>query len=485
MTAFSGIILAIYCTIIFIYKDIKKIFIYSLAFSVAVLINVNMGYFIKIGGHEVSYVTFIMLYLTTLSIITLFKLNVFIRLNDVVWLGILTTFLLVNIISMFLYTYDKPIIVEGTSWDYYFFGWENKSVLDPYNVSFLGYIVLFIELIIVCCVVKLLLGRQDFIKITELIKKISCFFLLVAILEFLEKNIFKTLNISDIIIKLCGYTDDVHDYLDINNGIVAVQGFTKEKSMFSYSVFLNAFILVVEKIGNVKQKNSWMLIIMYFFFLAVNQSLSGLLYILILLFLYFVYDFKFCRFSKIRVFILLLSISLILLLLKFLVIESLMSSNNELLKRIGRTLILIFDYSQYGQDDLIITSEYIRISSIYECIGLFLDRPILGLGLASTHCYSGVVTFLSNVGLLGLLFIGGYYYYLLYSIEIKIRNIKTTKVDIDIILAMLLLWILPNLMANNLYTMINLVNPIVLMCFVAAMNKNRGNSFDEVRRESI
>jgi hypothetical protein len=47
-------------------------------------------------------------------------------------------------------------------------------------------------------------------------------------------------------------------------------------------------------------------------------------------------------------------------------------------------------------------SEASRIIGMVESFSSYLARPIIGLGLGTTYCVSGIVSILSNIGLLGL-----------------------------------------------------------------------------------
>jgi hypothetical protein len=97
------------------------------------------------------------------------------------------------------------------------------------------------------------------------------------------------------------------------------------------------------------------------------------------------------------------------------------------------------------------SSEAARFISIFESFKSYLDRPLLGLGIGTTYCTSGIISILSNIGLFGLI----------YWIKLLILDYYKIRFLLGIML------FLPTLITNDLATLYDLsyVSLIALIYF--------------------
>ena len=168
-------------------------------------------------------------------------------------------------------------------------------------------------------------------------------------------------------------------------GFTRIGGFVGEPSHYAY-VTLPAFGYVMGKsITDIKYKKKWyMLALLFLFGLIISFSTSGFASIIIFMTIYSLYNFK----RKIYIYMTLFLIVIIVTGAIF----------------FGEYLNAFIQYNMakitLGQG-----SFAIRIWSVKHNLILFLKYPFLGIGIGSGGALGGIVTVLTNIGIIGMGFL--------------------------------------------------------------------------------
>ena len=168
-------------------------------------------------------------------------------------------------------------------------------------------------------------------------------------------------------------------------GFTRIGGFVGEPSRYAY-VTLPAFGYVMGKsITDIKYKKKWyMLALLFLFGLIISFSTSGFASIIIFMTIYSLYNFK----RKIYIYMILFLIVIIVMGAIF----------------FGEYLNAFIQYNMakitLGQG-----SFAIRIWSVKHNLILFLKYPFLGIGIGSGGALGGIVTVLTNIGIIGMGFL--------------------------------------------------------------------------------
>lgn len=133
--------------------------------------------------------------------------------------------------------------------------------------------------------------------------------------------------------------------------------------------------------------------------------------------------------------------------------DTMLNSNNYLLKRVGISIQQL-QIIVSGAGTLMYSSESIRLSGIVYDLKLLAERPLLGFGLGSVSCNSGVVTMLVNAGILGFV---AWYYTINRYMNIE-KSLSEAVFSIYIV-------IFPSVFLNDYETIFCIIIPIVLRCF--------------------
>ena len=410
-------------------------------------ISIYMGYFVKFSeGGEVSYSTISWLACT-------FFAN---RLNISKHIGawdagkvakkiLLYLFCLAfSTLLFFIYRYDKPV-VEGSDYTNFMLNTVGYAHLTNSSIKF-GWIYASLMLCYVLRVAYKKLCLHDILYIGERFIKYTTIMILVGYLEFFTENLFDSLFVTNSAVTFFGKSGAQQIMITYDRGWSNIQVFTKEASMFSTSLLYSVIIAVNMVILQGKKKKYLYYIGASMLLMVINRSMSSYVYVFLLV----VYITYLRPFSTIKhgtnpkiAFWLLFVIVLVLS------SQTLLMSDSYLSNRLNESITQL---SGFRDESFTNTSEGLRYFGMYHCLSIFADRPLFGVGLGCIACVSGVITLLSNIGLLGLCS-----YVALVSPSI--RGISR----LDSILLMLLVVIAPNLLLNDLNTMFALIIPFAAL----------------------
>ena len=395
-------------------KSIKKLYLNMFILTCILEISMLKGYFIKIGGAEISILSIQTLVLMIISILVLFKETVRISKSMLLIIVLLLLFTFSQILINIAFPYKGLVLdmdIEGNAWDYYSWGICELSI-KAFNIVYT--IKGAIKLSYLAINAYLLKRYVEFQDIKYVLSKLIRFFKFVAlfgIIEFVVKNVFRMpdlfYNITSFIF---GYSDYGYTTPILRGGMYALQGFSNEPSHFNICIFSFLVLVVLyQRINDINNgtKNTTIIVNKWFVIGVILMLLSGgmssIWCIAILLIEYYLVT---------RVVKNTIMVSNIKKMIKYVVLASLLLLagyfvllifNSYYLTRISNmigTLISMKNamIASNGVGDM---SSYARFLSIQTCFSNFLGRPILGLGAGFTECHDSTVSFLVQFGLMG------------------------------------------------------------------------------------
>lgn len=356
-------------------------FIDNYALLCNVYIFIGVGYFYSSPLFEIDHDEIITLVLFIQSIFLIIRRSGKSLKNE----SIITAFLLILsicisllILKIFPYnigTYNLKL----SQYDYYL-GIREVPEVGIQSLRFLIRIVM--HLCIALALGKVLDGNNLY-RIVNKIIKFSIFISVIILFELIN-NIYHILEINEIIRIIFGRSS-------IENlqrgGLYSLKGFHTEPSHLAIGYWTYLLIIIF---SSTKRKN--FLIFISLIILLLSMSLTGFLFFIAGIFLYYLTDNTFGKISKRK--------TLILFFLFFIVIFIYFTFGEYYNMRIDNSIKQIFDNKIIQTDNS--GSEILRMAMTVEAFQHFLRRPLFGIGLGTVWSYSAIPTILANIGILGI-----------------------------------------------------------------------------------
>lgn len=429
MNIFSVVVILILLYWIIKYRGIKKIWINILSMCCALEIYQISGSFLRINESiSISYIEFFMIVLTILSFIYTFRTKLLID-KIFKYEIMLLMVIAIGILYACVLPYEKDVISFGMSWDSYVSGFIAKK---PIRISIRS-VFLLIKVFCFCQVLYVSNRMFDHDDVVDVLKGIVDYGKIVVIYGLFE--IIVKLAGSDFTIKMnifiFGSYDGGFTALRMNRNLLRMQGFSSEPSYYAMGLFF--FLIICFILKNYVEINvKWSYLAM--FLLLVSSSFSSLIYIAVYVLIVVMQSKKIDK-KKLIVSGVALSACIIFILL-----------NNNLSSYFFSRMNNFFVVSRRILDGhwkgLPFSSELSRMLSIYDTFHVFLDRWIFGCGLGTATCFSGLVTVLADIGVLG------FYYYT----KLVMHNVsKRKKLVLGIII------FIPNIMIGTIAMMYTLI----------------------------
>ena len=212
--------------------------------------------------------------------------------------------------------------------------------------------------------------------------------------------------------------------------------------------------MIIESLANKEietDRKKWL--ICCFALLVINPSLSSYFYLLIDIVLIYtirlrgsdnVYKYKVIKRT-------LITCTVIIVIVGFFSInaQTLVASSNYFLHRLGNLFVQFNNITT--NNELLLSSESIRMSGIVYAFSMWLKRPLFGFGIGSIACISGIFTFLVGGGIICLI--------LYFDVLVKFSQVKKTNLS-SIIIFLFTIFIVPNLFLNEYETIMCIVIPL-------------------------
>ena len=458
ITPFTVILILFYIRLLLI-SDLKMRFMLSFVMTMICTIVIYMGYFVSFeSGSTIPYSTVSWLFCTFFA----YGLNrqpsekvievELVRKKIIFYL----LCIIITILCFYFHRYDKEVIMDS-DYENYLLGYGAFSHLDSSSFKY-GFVYISIMFCYVIYTMNKYLEKEDILFIGSRFVKYSLASVFVGYVEFFTENIFESLMVTNLTISFFGESGAQQAILTFDRGWSNIQGFTKEASMYSTSLFYSTVVALNMIILTGKERQYYLYLIAVFFLLLLNSSMSSYVYaFLIMIFVVFLKPFseedqvqtnpKLAMYLIFGAFLLLFGSQAVLL-----------SSETYLATRLNESFL---QFENFGGQEFTYSSEAVRYFGIDHCLSIFVDRPLFGVGFGCVTCVSGIVTLLTNIGIFGLA---------AYVLLIKpIFHINRG----DMLFVLFLLVIASNLLLNDLNTMFALVIPFtVYMTIISIQSRS-------------
>ena len=390
MSVTIGTFLYIIIGIFLIYKsklDLKKIFLYFFCFVLASKLFMNIGYFIKIGDFALQYSEILTFITFIFGLIYCIKYGF--DLKNFFLLFIVATIVFLSISLNYIIDYNEYGIPNGQVWDFYFLGRIELQKLVPTSSSFLQSIRIIIFIFNISVFLKLS-SKDNIESFFNILYKISIPILVLIFIEIIMKNAFNSSALNDLYLTIFGSSDTQSIGVVFRNDGITIIGLFKEQSHLAiYFTILSIIFLIYWYYFD--KKIVLFLSMIYVLITIMSMAFTSILGIVVytLFLLYFVHKKKY-RFNF------LIYVTLGILIIGFII--GIYFSNYWERVQNSMNMILNFDENKTYE----INSENIRIYNIMFNLKIFFRHPILGIGVGTTYCQSGIVTSLAYFGILGL-----------------------------------------------------------------------------------
>lgn len=454
LTLFSIILILIFVRILTI-GDAKKQFMLSVVVTMICSIVINMGYFVKMSNDStIPFSTISWIVCTFFA----YRLNHKpLHISNVLTgdiqrkIKIYIICIFITAILFYVFRYDGVIVKDN---DYEHFIKNEVGYTHLRNSSFkYGYVYISMMLCYVLYTIHKNLNNKDLLYIGDKFISITWISVIIGYVEFLTENLFQTLMVTESSILMFGNSGSQQVLLNFDRGWSNIQGFTKEASMYSTSLFYS-LIIAINMISIKSKKRKYAIYIAaVFLLLLLNTSMSSYVYAFIsILFILYVRPFSKGRRTNPKVVLLLLILLAILL-----TSQTVLSHDSYLSTRLNRSLL---QFSGFSDSDFDTSSEGIRYMGIYHCFSVFINRPFFGVGMGCVTCVSGIVSLLVSIGSVGTIA----------YINLIMPKMQTGKLDKYFIVTFLV--IVPNLFLNDLGTMFAAIIPFSLLLTNIVLKKN-------------
>ncbi len=466
MHAFSLLLIISTFLNFFVNKSSKKILIVQTAITIFVCSFVNVGYFIESELISVDYyqgaiiLNFIVVVLCKGHRIVISKWGLFYIAG-----------LLISVMLLIL-TPSTSANVTGLSnprFEYYMTGQLAFShpIFSKFTVF---YLMISICLAYIVDAIGHSFTREDWIRTLGIVEKLGKTLLIIVCFEIITKYILRSGMYFSFIIGVFGEGTSTYLTLVSRGPFYVLQGLTREASHFAYGMMLLAIVLFTT--GKIEKRKNTVWIIMTLLALVLSGAFSMLLYVAFLTAYYVVvvaYYNKRDRISRKRAakFIL---ISIIAFTLIGVAGIALIRSNEYIATRMDETLEVIHGL---GENDVgyysklhYVTSSQSRLYSLYFTFMEWIKRPLIGLGIGTTFCYSGTMLTLAETGLVTSVFMW------LFFMSIMKKYCKATPCKI-----FLAFWVGCNVLSGMQLRLTVAADVLIVMgCCIALFSFNRNQS---------
>lgn len=427
MNPFTGVIIIAVFTILLFCKGIHKKYLALFSLSSAVEINAVAGYFLMVGGREIGYSDLTLVITSITAIVYLLSENRINRNQFLVSLLIIVTVLL-GVVHTMISTPNTKIIDYSTGWDAYLYGYVELSDASITAQTILMLIKFLLYLLNSYVVIRF--GYADLRQITGICKALIKVHITYALVEVATKYILRTNALTEFRNIFFGLGGSTESSFRTRGSGVAIYGWTREASHLTEVMFLFLVMCILTK--DIKNQKVWMLFAAVI--MAASMSFSTLMYVVCIVLLFIVvYGVKINK----RTFAVIFLGCCAVVGLGYVLV------NNEYY--MGRLSGFFADSAQilsgvtsFSRE--MVTSSKVRLMGITETLKGFFERPLFGLGLGTAYCNSGIVSLLSNIGLVGT----GLWIY--YCVRFGISNRRVSQI-LAIFFAVL---ILPNVIKGGL-----------------------------------
>lgn len=366
----------------------QQLFVTLLGVTMAIQVNAVSGYFLKAGGKEVDYSDVLLLFTAIVGLWANYPLSV--KRKQTTHAVILLAWVLLGGVVTTIYPPTSTVISPSVGWDAYLYGRVSRTI----PVIDMSFVLAFVKLglFVLLALLAKTLTQGDVIKVYNKVIGFTKVHIVYVLLEVFTKYIFQSNIMTDIRSIIFGVGISTETSLALRGGGYGIYGITREASHLAEVMFLFMLLIILAK--RLKENKVW--VVCTVCIMALSMSFSVLMYMGVLAVVYFVFYDK--KLNKKVLIALPVAAGVIIAGIVYVL-------NNPYY--LGRITGLIEDiaYILSGQTITLggITSSKVRMYGVIETFKVFLERPLLGVGLNAAFCNGGVVMALSNIGIVGFL----------------------------------------------------------------------------------
>lgn len=394
MTIFSIVLIVTLLIFLFLSDTLKSL--YNKVFILAIILDINIGagYFFKLGSNEFSFSDVITGILVIISLIILIKVPL--EKKVFITIACLITVIIIGVLFLIFIPYNGSIINSSGSWDGYLYGLQNKV-----KVVFTSQAILMITRVMIFTVLLLvnesIFTKKDWNIVIKYVLYFSKFSIIWGAFEWITKNMFNTNIMNNISNTIFGIGGSTYTDLILRDDAYAIMGFSREPSGYAITLAYIAILIMF----NVKINNDnilWLYASLALLFLSMSLS-SIILGIMIIIISALVFEFEINWANVFKITLILIAILGVVI-----YILNQNSNDNYYMLRLKNSLKEFQLIIQGRYKTGIITSEKVRIISIVDTFKVFLDRPLLGIGIGTANSHSSIISILSNIGIIGFFY---------------------------------------------------------------------------------
>lgn len=373
-----------------------QLFVTELFFALS---RMNYGYFMKIGGSEIDYNDVLLGILFVLSIAMLLKDPELPGKTGRLSILLLAS-ILIGIVLCVMWPATVEVIDYNHSWDLYFHGVASEMQLVSYSSQSIMMFFRVIIFVLILNVAYKCYEMEDWISISEDL--------------ILSMRILIAYGFVELILKF-GLSVNVNEGLNwlfgrgvsTGGGLTRLQGISREPSYYALALFnFLALSLARYYIDNTTKARLvnvlWMVAAIILGF--ASSSFSFLIcFVGFLLVWIYLKNFQRSAFPKVVLILLFAIIVIAVVFSSDSFLNMATNSNITILKRVADSIDAMkkaFTNSfVLGRDA---SSEAARLGGGILSLKAGLARPLLGLGIGTTYCVTGLICIFANIGIVGL-----------------------------------------------------------------------------------
>lgn len=388
MSLVAALLVTVIIFILLRCKGLREQYLSLFALAAAMEMNNVAGFFVKLGGREIAYSDMALLAASLAAVCYVLSQRKIQRKQFLVSL-LLIGAVAVGIFHTTLWTPATKIIDFSSSWDRYLLGQERKAnaAITVQTVLMFGRLVLFI----LNSYIIFRIEKEELYHVANFCKGFTKLHILFALGEILTKYLLRSNMMTQLRDFLFGVGNNTYLGLQQRGDGVAIFGWTREASHLPEVMFFFVVLCVLTK--DVRRQKGW--IVLAVAVMGLSMAFSALLYIgcLATLLLWL------CAKKRNKKMILAAWAGMI----TFAGLCCVLVSNSYYASRLDgffkdAALILSGKHTFSAHT---VTSAKVRLLGIAETWNAFCERPLFGLGLGTAYCHSGIVSLLSNLGLVG------------------------------------------------------------------------------------
>lgn len=382
----ASVILVITVLLITI-KCHRSFLIFENLFSLYCLLELNevAGYFCYIGSYRFSYQEFVLLFLVLYSVLILLMGKVD---KKCILIGIMFIIvILAGILFEIVFPSNQYIMPIDGSWDDYIWTLEGKEYpkISFQTIMWLTRILIYIIIGLAYKYVYILndMKYERLERFFSVVCRGGKIHICIIYMELITKSFFHSNLITDFRNILLGRTGV--QGLMIRGSMPALCGLTAEPSHLAVALLWMCIVFICYESILGKSLKFWIVSSALLMILSMSFTTLILVIALIvfLLMKHYLETGKLIKTKGLFVFCFIIILAVFIF----------MFSDNYYVNRFKKIV------DNFGN-----TITEVRLLSIYDTFQVYITRPVLGLGLGTNKCFSGIVIGLSNIGLAGIAF---------------------------------------------------------------------------------